>query len=242
MTTTTITTALPPIVARVDWEAASRRLLEQEKALTRMKDAVSAQRRRLPMVEVTTDYVFAGEDGPATLLDLFDGRPQLILQHFMFGTDWDEGCSGCSMMADHVGPLAHLHSRNTTFVMVSRAPLAKLLGFRQRMGWDLPWCSSAGTSFNEDFHATVDGEEHHGLSAFLRDGDRVFHTWSTQNRGIEPILTVFDYLDFTPFGRGETWEDSPPGWPQTEPYGWWRLHDRYDTDGRDRQSGGAGSH
>jgi predicted dithiol-disulfide oxidoreductase (DUF899 family) len=183
------------------------------------------------MVEIATEYVFAGEDGLATLLDLFDGRPQLILQHFMFGTDWDEGCDGCSMMADHVGPLAHLHARNTSFAMVSRAPLGKLLGFRQRMGWDLPWFSSDGTCFNEDFHATVDGEEHHGLSVFLRDGERVFHTWSTQDRGVEPILGVFDYLDFTPYGRQESWEDSPAGWPQTPTYDWWRLHDRYDIDG-----------
>ena len=115
--------------------------------------------------------------------------------------------------------------------MVSRAPLAKLLPFWERMGWDLPWYSSGGTTFNEDFHATVDGEEHHVLSVFLRDGDRVFHTWQTQNRGVEPILGVFDYLDFTPYGRQETWEDSPEGWPQTEPFSWWRLHDRYDTDG-----------
>ena len=229
---TTIATALPPVVSRADWEAARRLLLDQEKAHLRAKDALSAHRRRLPMVEITTDYFFEGEHGPATLLDLFDERPQLILQHFMFGTDWDEGCNGCSMMADHVGPLAHLHARNTSFVMISRAPLDKLLVFRQRMGWELPWYSSGGTTFNEDFHATVDGEEHHGISVFLRDGDRVFHTWSTQNRGVELILGVFDYLDFQPLGRQETWEDSPEGWPQTPTYDWWRHHDRYDTDRR----------
>lgn len=233
---TTIATTLPPVVSRAEWEAARRQLLEQEKAHIRAKDALSARRRRLPMVEITTEYVFAGEEAPATLLDLFDGRPQLILQHFMFGTDRDEGCKGCSMMTDHVGPLAHLHARNTSFAMVSRAPLAKLLAFRQRMGWDLPWFSSGGTTFNEDFHATADGEEDSGISVFLREGHRVFHTWSTQDRGVEPIMGVFDYLDFTPFGRQEAWEDSPAGWPRTEPNDWWRLHDRYETDGRDERS------
>ncbi len=225
-------TALPPVVTREEWRAARKRLLGQEKALTRLNDAVSAQRRRMPMVEVDAGYVFEGQDGPATLLDLFDGRPQLILQHFMFGTDWDEGCDGCSMMADHVGPLAHLHARGTSFVMVSRAPIGKLRAFRERMGWNLTWYSSAGTTFNEDFGVTVDGEEHHGLSVFLRDGDRVYHTWQTANRGVEVVVSAFQYLDFTPYGRQEAWEDSPQGWPQTEPYGWWRHHDRYDTDGR----------
>jgi predicted dithiol-disulfide oxidoreductase (DUF899 family) len=229
MITITSTTALPPVVSRQEWEIARRELLEQEKALTRQRDAVSAQRRRLPMVEITNPYTFEGEHGPVTLLDLFDGRPQLILQHFMFHPDWDEGCDGCSMMADHVGPLAHLHARNTSFVMVSRAPIAKLLAFRKRMGWDLPWYSSGGTTFNEDFQATVNDEEDQGISTFLRDGNRVFHTWSTKARGVEPVLTLFDYLDFTPLGRQEDWEDSPAGWPKDERYGWWRLHDRYET-------------
>jgi predicted dithiol-disulfide oxidoreductase (DUF899 family) len=228
----TVATALPPIVSREEWVIARARLLDREKALLRMKDAVSAERRRLPMVEVTADYVFQGETGPATLLDLFDGRRQLILQHFMFHPEWDEGCVGCSMMADHVGPLAHLHARNTSYVAVSRAPLEALLAYRARMGWDLPWYSSHGTTFNEDFHATVDDEEHSAISVFLRDGDRVYHTWQTFGRGVEPIVTMYDYLDFTPLGRQEAWEDSPAGWPQTE-LGWWRRHDRYETDGRE---------
>lgn len=235
-------TALPPIATREEWEAARARLLVQEKALTRLKDMVSAQRRRLPMVEITRDYVFQGEAGTATLLDLFDGRRQLIVQHFMFGDGWAEGCDGCSMMADHVGPLAHLHARNTSFAMVSRAPVGTLRAFRSRMGWDhLPWYSSGATTFNEDFHATVDGEEQHGISVFLRDGDRVFHTWSTWNRGVEGVLTVFDYLDFTPLGRQEDWEDSPPGWPQDERYSWWRLNDRYEVDGREGDAACCGS-
>ncbi|MDY7101423.1 MAG: DUF899 domain-containing protein [Actinomycetota bacterium] len=220
--------ALPPVVTREEWDRARQRLLVQEKALTRFKDMVSAQRRRLPMVEITEPYTFDAEGGPATLLDLFDGRRQLIVQHFMFGTDWDEGCDGCSMMADHIGPLSHLHAKDTSFALVSRAPLAKLLAFRERMGWDLPWCSSGGTTFNDDFGATVDGEEVHAISTFLRDGDRVFHTWSTFGRGEEPFMVVFDLLDLTALGRQETWEDSPPGWPQDPPYEWMRLHDRYE--------------
>ncbi len=221
---------------------ASEELLVQEKALTRLTDSVSAQRRRMPMVEITTDYFFEGEQGPVSLLDLFDGRQQFILQHFMFGTDWEQGCEGCSLMADHVGPLDHLHARGTSFVMVSRAPLEKLLAFRERMGWDLPWYSSAGTSFNEDFHATVDGEEDGRISAFLRVGDRVHHTWQTTNRGVEPIVGTLKYLDFTPYGRQEAWEDSPEGWPRTEPDGWWRHHDRYETDGRTEPATGSCCH
>ena len=218
---------MPPVVSRSEWEKARAELLVREKELTRMKDSVSAARRRLPMVQITESYTFDTENGPASLLDLFDGRRQLIVQHFMFGSDWDEGCTGCSMMADHIGPLSHLHAKDTSLVLVSRAPLAKLLEFRDRMGWTLPWVSSGSTTFNEDFRATVDGEEHHAISVFLRDGDRVFHTWSTYNRGEEPFMLVWDLLDLTPYGRQETWEDSPPGWPQQPPYDWIRLHDAY---------------
>lgn len=219
--------ALPPIVSRAEWEKARAALLVREKELTRLKDAVSATRRRLPMVEIDTPYVFDTEAGPLTLGDLFDGRRQLIVQHFMFGPDWDEGCSGCSMMADHVGPLSHLHARDTSLVLVSRAPVGKLVAFKDRMGWDLPWVSSGTTTFNDDFGATVDGEERHSISAFLRDGDRVFHTWQTFDRGEEPFMMVFDLLDLTAYGRQEDWEDSPAGWPQGPPYGWFRLHDAY---------------
>jgi len=228
---TPIETALPPIVSREEWNAARARLLVQEKALTRLSDLVAAQRRRLPMVEVTTDYVFQGEDGPVSLLDLFDGRDQLVLQHFMFGPDWEEGCVGCSMMADYIGPLAHLHARRTSFAMVSRAPLAKLQAYRERMGWPYTWVSSHGTSFNEDFGATVNGEEDQGLSVFLRDGDRVYHTWKTSGRGAEYVLNVFTLLAFTPFGRQEAWQDTPAGRPQDPAYEWWRRHDQYDASG-----------
>lgn len=220
--------ALPAVVTREVWAEARAELLEQEKALTRMKDAVAAQRRRLPMVAVDERYVFDGEHGECSLLDLFEGRRQLIVQHFMFGADWSQGCDGCSMMADHVGPLSHLHTRDTSFVLVSRASISKLLAFRQRMGWSLPWVSSGRCGFNEDFGVTVEGEERHGISVFLRDGEQVFHTWTTYARGEEPFMVVFDLLDLTPYGRQEAWEDSPPGWPQTPPYEWMRLHDSYE--------------
>lgn len=219
--------SIPPIVSRAEWEKARAELLEKEKELTRLKDSVSAARRRLPMVEVTGSYAFDSEDGPKALLDLFDGRTQLIVQHFMFGPDWDEGCDGCSMMADSIPPLSHLNAKDTSFVLISRAPLPKLLAFRDRMRWTLPWVSSLSTTFNEDFQATVDGEERQAISVFLRDGDRIFHTWSTFARGEEPFMLVFDLLDLTPYGRQETWEDSPAGWPQRPPYEWMRLHDAY---------------
>ncbi len=223
--------SMPPIVSRSEWERARAELLVREKELTRMKDSVSAARRRLPMVEVGQPYVFDSEVGPVSLPELFDGRSQLIVQHFMFGPDWDQGCDGCSMMADHVGPLSHLHAKDTSFVLISRAPLPKLVAFRDRMGWALPWVSSAGSTFNEDFGATVGSEERHSVSVFLRgrgpNADCVFHTWQTFDRGEEPFMVVFDLLDLTPYGRQETWEDSPPGWPQRPPYEWMRLHDSY---------------
>ena len=219
--------ALPSIVTREEWARARAELLIREKELIRQKDRVSALRRRLPMVEILADYSFDTGSGAVSLRDLFDGRRQLIVQHFMFGADWDKGCPGCSMMADHIGPLSHLHAKDTSLVLVSRAPVAKLHAFRERMGWDLPWVSSGATTFNDDFGTTVDGEDHHAISAFLRHGDRVFHTWQTFDRGEEPFMVVFDLLDLTAYGRQESWEDSPPGWPQQPPYEWMRLHDEY---------------
>ena len=222
---------LPPVVARPEWEDARAVLLQQEKALTRVKDAVAALRRRMPVVEVTGDYVFTGSAGPVTLLELFQGREQLIVQHFMFSPEWEEGCDGCSMMAEHIGPLSHLHARRTSFALVSRAPIEKLQRFRERMGWQLPWVSSGTATFNEDFGATVDGQEQQAISVFLRHGDRVFHSWSTFARGEEPFMVVFDLLDLTPYGRQETWENSPSGWPQEPAYSWMRLQDRYEEPG-----------
>ena len=228
MTATDTITVTPPVVSREEWDKARAQLVVQEKALTRHKDLVSAARRRMPMVEITTPYTFETETGPKTLLDLFEGRSQLIIQHFMFHPDWDEGCSGCSMMADHIGPISHLHARDTSFAVVSRAPLAKLMALRERMGWTLPWVSSGNTTFNQDFRVTVDDQEDHAISTFLRDGDRVFLTWDTHNRGTETFALIFDLLDTTAYGRQEAWEDSPTGWPQTPPYDWIRLHDQYE--------------
>ena len=224
---TTTASPMPPIVSRPEWEKARAELLSREKELMRLKDSVAAARRRLPMVEITDSYTFDSENGPALLIDLFEGRRQLIVQHFMFAPDWTQGCDGCSLMADHIGPLSHLHAKDTSFVLVSRAALPKLLAFRERMGWKLPWVSSANSTFNEDFGATLDGAERHSVSVFLRDGDRVFHTWQTFHRGEEPFMGVFDLLDTTPYGRQETWEDSPAGWPQQPPYEWMRLADSY---------------
>lgn len=230
--------AHPPIVSQEEWDAAQQKHLKLEKALTRMRDAVSASRRRLPMVEITTPYTFEGEDGSATLLDLFNGKKQLVLQHFMFHPDWDAGCDGCSMMADHIGPLAHMEARNTTFVAIARAPIAKLAAYRQRMGWQQPFYSSFGTSFNQDFGVTVNDEENHGISYLLRDGDRVFRTHFSGARGGENVISTFWMLDNTALGRQEDWEDSPPGWPQTEPYSWWRRHDEYEQDSGETCCGG----
>jgi predicted dithiol-disulfide oxidoreductase (DUF899 family) len=203
-------------------------MLTKEKEATRARDALAAERRRLPMVQIDKDYAFEGTDGTVSLRDLFDGRRQLIVYHFMFDPDWDEGCSGCSMFTDTIGQLAHLHARDTSLVLVSRAPLAKITAFKRRMGWTAPWFSSFGSDFNRDFGVTTDQGETFGLSVFLRDGDRAFHSYFTSGRGVEG-LAGFTFLDLTPFGRQEDWEDSPAGWPQTPNYEWWRLHDRYDT-------------
>lgn len=223
-------TEFPKIVSQDEWMQAQERHLKLEKGLTRMRDAVSASRKRLPMVEITTPYTFEGEEGSASLLDLFQGKRQLILQHFMFHPDWEEGCDGCSMMADHVGPLAHMHARDTTYVAVARAPLAKLKAFRERMGWEIPFFSSHGTSFNEDFGFTVNDEEDHGMSFFVRDGDKVYRTSFHKGRGVEDAISTFVLLDHTVFGRSENFEDAPGGWPKTESYSWWRLHDRYEAE------------
>lgn len=200
---------------------------EEEKAVTRRLDALNAERRRLPMTAVAADYVFDGPEGPVSLLDLFDGRRQLIVYHFMFGTDWEAGCDGCSWVVDGMSHPAHLNARDVSLVAVSRGSLERLLAYRERMGWDVPWYSSAESAFNEDMGVTVDGEEHHGLSVFLRHGDSVWRTYFTQDRGVEHLGTHWDYLDLTPYGRQEAWEDSPEGWPQSAAYEWNRRHDEY---------------
>ncbi|WP_158889411.1 DUF899 domain-containing protein [Amycolatopsis anabasis] len=194
---------LPKIVSREEWRTAREDLLVKEKAAMRANDALSAERRALPMVAIDKKYVFEGPDGEVGLLDLFDGRRQLIVYHFMFDPSWDEGCSSCSFLVDNIGHLSHLHSRDTALVLVSRAPLPKIERFRERMGWTAPWVSSHGTDFNHDFHVTSDEGEAPGLSVFLRDGDTVFHTYSTYARGGEMVLGTYHFLDLTPLGRQE---------------------------------------
>ncbi|HEY3069935.1 MAG TPA: DUF899 domain-containing protein [Gaiellaceae bacterium] len=220
------------VVSPAEWQAAHETLLAKEKEATHARDALAAERRRQPMVIMEKDYVFEGPDGNASLLDLFEGRRQLILYHFMFAPDvegWPEaGCPGCSMFVDQIGDLAHLHARDTTFVLVSRAPLANIERYRKRMGWDIPWFSSAQSDFNDDFGVTTDQGETFGLSVFFRDGDDVYRTYFTTGRGVEALGSVWTFLDLTPLGRQEDWEDSPAGYPQTPRYTWWRRHDEYE--------------
>lgn len=220
--------ALPKIVSRDEWLAARQELLLKEKEATRVYDALNAERRRLPMVRIEKEYAFEGTNGRASLLDLFEGRRQLILYHFMFGPDWEEGCVGCSMVVDHMGHPAHLHARDISRVLVSRAPLKKIESYKARMGWTVAWYSSFGSNFNYDFEVTIGEDEDAGVSIFLRDGDNIYQTYFTTARGIEYLGSNWTYLDLTPFGRQENWEDSPAGWPQTPPYEWWRRHDQYD--------------
>lgn len=226
---------LPPVVTQHDWEATLGRLRAKEKEATRARDALAAERRRLPRVRIEKDYVFEGPEGKASLVDLFDGRRQLLLYHFMFGPNQEAGCGGCSMFVDQVGHLAHLHARDTSFVLVSRAPITKLEAYRKRLGWTIPWYSSFGTSFNPDFGVgpetpqpdhDQDGETF-GLSVFIRDDGEVYRTYFTNGRGVEALGSVWTFLDLTPLGRQEQWEDSPEGYPQTRPYEWWRRHDEY---------------
>ncbi|MHC3468627.1 DUF899 domain-containing protein [Streptomyces sp. 7R007] len=203
--------SLPEIVTREVWQAARAELLVKEKALTRARDAVNAERRGLPMVEVEEEYLFEGGDGKATLLDLFEGRHQLVVYHFMFAPEWDAGCRSCSAFLDQIGHLAHLHARGTSFAAVSRAPYTKILPFKARMGWTLPWYSSHGGDFNRDFEVTLEHEgelvERPGVSCFLRDGERVFHTYSTYERGLDGLGSTTSFLDLTALGRQEEWEE-----------------------------------
>lgn len=228
-------TPRPDVVSLAEWQAARDALLVKEKKVTRELDALAAERRRLPMVRIDKGYTFDAPNGKVGLVDLFEGRRQLVLYHFMFGPTRAAGCPGCSWFVDQVGHLAHLNARDTSFALVSRAPIAKLEAYKRRMGWTVPWVSSYGTDFNPDFgvgpeapdsKADQDGERF-GLSVFLRDGDSVFRSYFTNNRGVERLGNVWTLLDLTPFGRQELWEDSPKGWPQTPPYQWWRRHDEY---------------
>ena len=231
------TKELPEVVSREEWLAARKKLLVKEKELTRAYDALSAERRRLPMVKIEKDYAFEGPKGKARFVDLFEGRGQLIIYHFMFGPTWDKGCPSCTALSDESseGRLKHLHSRDTTMAMVSRSPLAKIESYKVSRGWTFPWYSSYGSDFNYDFHVTLDEsvapleygyrtkEEHEkagtsywfqseqpielpGISCFLRQGDTIFHTYSTYGRGGEVAITSYHLLDLTALGRQEVWE------------------------------------
>jgi predicted dithiol-disulfide oxidoreductase (DUF899 family) len=230
--------SLPEVVSPEEWRTARIGLLAEEKAMTRARDALSAKRRELPMVKIEKDYVFEGPDGKAALADLFDGRRQLVVGHFMFDPTWEDGCPSCSAGADEMsnGLLEHLHVRDTTFVYVSRAPLAKIEAYKARKGWTFPWYSSYGSDFNYDFHVTLDesvapveynfrtkaeheqagtsiyveGEksiEGPGRSSFLRVGDDIFHTYSVYARGLETMGGSYYVLDETALGRQEDWEE-----------------------------------
>lgn len=218
---------LPPIVSASEWQDARDRLLSKEKQATRALDALAAERRRLPMVRIEKDYEFEGPEGTVSLVDLFDGRRQLVLYHFMFAPEGTP-CTGCSSFTDNIARLEHLHARDTSLVLVSRATLPELARFKLRMGWTVPWYSSFGADFNYDFGMTTSEGETFGLSVFLRDGDDVFRTYFTNARGVDRLRLDFNLLDLTPLGRQEDWEESPVGWPQRPAYVWWRKHDEYD--------------
>jgi predicted dithiol-disulfide oxidoreductase (DUF899 family) len=227
---------LPEVVSASDWEAAQKELHAEEKELTRRGDELAAKRRRLPRTKVEKDYDFEGPLGKAGLADLFEGRRQLVVYHFMFGPNQYAGCDGCCMFIDQVGHPAHLHARDVTFAITSRAPFAKLERFRRHLGWEHPWYSWGGGDFGVDFGtspvepkegAYQDGEGF-ALSVFLREGDDVYRTYFTRNRGVEAIGPVWSFLDRAPLGRQETWEDSPSSYPQGEAYTWWRRHDEYE--------------
>ncbi|MER5881681.1 MULTISPECIES: DUF899 domain-containing protein [unclassified Streptomyces] len=225
---------LPEIVSREEWRAAREELLVREKAATRARDALNAARRGLPMVAIDKEYVFESGDGKATLLDLFRGRDQLVVQHFMFAPDWDAGCRSCSGFLDQIGHLAHLRARGTEFAVVSRAPYTKILPFKARMGWTVPWYSSYASDFNYDFQVSFGGDEpfeRPGVSCFLRDRDHVFHTYSTYERGLDGLGSTTSLLDLTALGRREEWEE-PRGRASSlgAPAGSERIryHDEYD--------------
>jgi predicted dithiol-disulfide oxidoreductase (DUF899 family) len=231
--------SLPEITRREEWLVARNELLVREKDLTRQRDTLNADRRRLPMVEIAKDYTFDGPGGTITLADLFDTRSQLIIQHVMFDPDWDAACPGCTAALDELAPavLRHLASRDTSFAGISRAPYDKLAAYQAARGWDFGWYSSYRSDFNYDFDATVDAlvkpavynyraqppgdagveGEVPGLSCFVRDNGRIFHTYSTFARGTDQLGSAYTLLDLTAFGRSEAWEE--PKGRVAEPHG-----------------------
>jgi predicted dithiol-disulfide oxidoreductase (DUF899 family) len=213
---------LPTIVSEDEWQRSHDALLAKEKAATRARDALAAERRRAPMKPFPTGFAFEGPDGPLRFLDLFEGRSQLIVYHFWFAPG-GEPCGGCTMFSDQVSELAHLHARDVSFAVVSRAPQPEIAAYRDRMGWAFPWYTDGA-----DFQQACGTEEYFKLQVFLRDGDDVYLTYETTGRGVEALGSVWTFLDLTPFGRQEEWEDTPPGRPQSPPYQWWRRHDEYE--------------
>jgi predicted dithiol-disulfide oxidoreductase (DUF899 family) len=234
----------PPIASHDQWLVERKRLLANEKELTKQLDRINAERRRLPMVKIEKDYTFDGPNGKRALNALFDGRRQLIVYHFMFDPEWDKGCSGCTKWVDALGELSGLNDRDTTLVLVSRAPLIKLDAYKAQRGWSIPWFSSFGSDFNYDFHVTLDANvapveynyrpkaemlarktpngtegEEHGLSVFFAFDGEIFHTYSAYGRGTGCLTDAYALLDQTPYGRQQDFEDSPPGWPQKPTYG-----------------------
>jgi predicted dithiol-disulfide oxidoreductase (DUF899 family) len=216
----------PPIVSSLEWEAARQQLLVKEKELTRARDAMAAERRRMPWLAANKNYEFDGPKGKVSLLDLFDGRPQLIVYRAFFEPGvfgWPEhACRGCSMLADQVAHLSHLNARDTTLVFASRASQTDIARLKARMDWEMPWYT-----ITDNFDADFGVDEWHGHNVFFRDGDNVFRTYFVNSRGDEAMGGTWNYLDLTPLGRQEEWEDSPAGYPQTPPYKWWNWHDEY---------------
>jgi len=230
------------VVSQDEWLAARKRLLAKEKESTQVRDDLARERRDLPWVKVEKNYIFEGPAGKVTLADLFAGRSQLLIYHFMFAPNWNEGCPSCSFVMDHVnGATPHLKARDVTLTAVSRAPLFKIEAFKKRMGWQFPWVSSFGTDFNRDFHVSFTkqeleegkanynytlqefpSEEAPGLSAFYKDANgQILHTYSTYGRGVEPPVSTYMLLDMAPKGRDEDELDFPMAWV--------RHHDRYGT-------------
>ena len=224
----------PPVVSPDEWQTAWENLLVKEKELTRARDALAAERRRMPWMAVEKEYRFEGQDGPASLLDLFEGRRQLIVYRAFYAPDVttyprtggaypERACAGCSFLADQVAHPAHLNARDTTLAFVSRAPQAEIQDLKERTGWQkIPWYT-----ITDDFDADFGVDQWHGTNAFIRDGEKVFRTYLINSRGDEAMGGTWAYLDITALGRQEEWEDSPEGYPQSPPYEWWNYHDAY---------------
>lgn len=217
---------LPAIVDQEEWQRSHEELLAKEKAATRARDALAAERRRQPMMEFSTDDAFEGPDGTVSFTDLFEGRPQLLVYHFWFAPG-GKPCGGCTMFTDQISELAHLNARGVSFVLVSAAPQSEIDAFKTRMGWSVPWYTVVG----EEFQKALGTSEYFALNVFLRDGERTFLTYTTTGRGVEALGSVWTFLDLTPLGRQEQWEDTPAGRPQSPPYQWWRKHDEYEQAG-----------